>query len=667
MSRRSIVAALALLAIRAVAAAGPSDPVSDRETAALGWEGPELLALPWSEAPGATTVITAEEIERSGASNIFDLLRRVPGVDIRFTPMGGHISIRSNGASPFSEEVLMLIDGSPYNSPDKGGFPGHPNYTGFFPLSRIARIEVVRGPVSVVYGANAFGGVINIVSKRPTEVVGERPSGTSVNGRIAAGNESTIRGYAGVDLVKRAASGAVEVGAFSGHTPIRLNGDAEHEQGYVYGIGRTGNFWGSMLHQRSDYGSFSFSGFPTIPAHNSVDIVDTHYDARAGRTMLRSSLTLNRYHGTTCANCHNNQSGPPDSQVAPYVGDERETDSRIRAALRTDTTLTDRQDLTAGFEAALDEVSRDIVKQADAPSRRNSAGVYAQHQWHAAQGKFHLLSGLRADTAEGFGPAFSPRIAAVLEPNRDWSIHLSWSRAYRTPTWNERYIRQRFLPFDLGPNLILVIQGNPDLERERIDSTQAGFAWRFNPKAVLRLDLYNNHVNDFILRGPTSFVPGAPNEIRQPFQNRAGGFTVAGGEVTLLSRPIEPLRVTAAYAYRGTSLDYGEGADAYAPNHRAYLMVDWTPAPRWSVNVASQWTGGYTVSSPEVFGVRPQPAYNLVDGAIHYAIPARGGTIALELDAHNIFDKQPYETLVGPDLDTALRGRFVTLGARLSF
>jgi outer membrane cobalamin receptor len=664
--RRGLIAALIVAAAQPAWAAGPSDPVADRETAALGWEGPELIAIPWSEAPGATTVITAEEIERSGATNIFDLLRRVPGVDIRYTPMGGHISIRSNGSSPFSEEVLLLIDGSPYNSPDKGGFPGHPNYTGFFPLARIARIEVVRGPVSVVYGANAFGGVINIVSKKPEEVIGERASGTSIGARLAAGNENTARGYAGVDVAKAAASGAVEVGAFTGHTPIELNGDADHRQSYVYGSGRAGNFWGSVLHQESDYGSFSFDGFPTIPAHNSVDIVDTHYDVRAGSTTIRSSLTLNRYRGTTCANCHNNQSGPPDDAVTSDVGTERETDSRLRAALRTDTTLTDRQDLTAGFEAARDEVARDIVKQAGAPGTRYSGGAYAQHQWHAAEGVFHLLSGLRLDAAEGFEPALSPRIAAVIEPNANWNVHVSWSRAYRNPTWNERYIRQRFLPFDLAPNLILVFYGSPDLERERIDSAQGGFAWRFNPKAVLRVDGYSNRVADFIYRGATFFAPGTPNEIRQPYVNRDENFTVAGGEVTLLTRPLEPLRVTAAYAYRGTSLVYGDPAHAYAPRSRAYLVTDWTPAARWSVNVAAQWTSGYTVSSPNVFGLRPQPSYTLVDAAVHYAFPVGGGTIALELDGHNITDEHPYETLVGDGI-TPLRGRFVSLGARFRF
>jgi outer membrane receptor for ferric coprogen and ferric-rhodotorulic acid len=111
---------------------------------------------------------------------------------------------------------------------------------------------------------------------------------------------------------------------------------------------------------------------------------------------------------------------------------------------------------------------------------------------------------------------------------------------------------------------------------------------------------------------------------------------------------------------------YGDPAHAYAPRSRAYLVTDWTPAARWSVNVAAQWTSGYTVSSPNVFGLRPQPSYTLVDAAVHYAFPVGGGTIALELDGHNITDEHPYETLVGDGI-TPLRGRFVSLGARFRF
>jgi len=662
-----------VLAISAFAVCGivRADDVPDdaarREAAVLDWQEPRLLAVPWSDAPGATTVITAEEIERSGAANIFDLLRRVPGVDIRYTPMGGHISIRSNGSSPFSEEVLMLIDGSPYNSPDKGGFPGHPNYTGFFPLDRISRIEVIRGPISVIYGANAFGGVVNIVSKQAADAMGDRAEGTTYGGKVVAGNEDIAGARGNFGWVSASSSVAVEAGVLRGNTPIRMNGDAEHERGDVYVSGALGGLWGSVLHQESKYGSFSFEGLPTIPAHNNVDIADLHYDVRAGRAILRASATLNRYRGTTCANCHNNQSGPPDDAVTSDVGSERETDSRVRVALRSDITLSDRQDLNAGLELFRDEVERRIVVQAGAEHELDGGGAFVQHQWHARSGQFHLLTGLRVDTLEGLDAAVSPRVAAVIEPNADLSVHVSWSRAYRAPTWNERFIRQRFLPFDLAPNLILVIQGNPDLDRERIDSAQSGAAWRVGGRTVLRVDLYANRVYDFIYRANTVFVPGTPNEIRQPFANKTEPFSVRGGEATVLTRPVAPVALMFAYAYRGLSLGYGDGAAAYAPRHRLYGTVDWTPAPRWSVNVGASWSSSYTVSSPNVFGLRPQPGYSLYDAALHYSLPVGRGRVLLGLDGHNLTDEHPYETLVGPGIDTGLRGRIVTVGATLEF
>jgi iron complex outermembrane receptor protein/vitamin B12 transporter len=124
MTKRLFLA-IALSILLHAPLARAADPV-DSEMVALGESSAPLLALPLSEAPGASFVITAEEIEHSGAANIFELLRRVPGVDIRYTPMSGHIGIRSTGASPFSEGVLLLIDGSPYNSPDKGGVPRPP-------------------------------------------------------------------------------------------------------------------------------------------------------------------------------------------------------------------------------------------------------------------------------------------------------------------------------------------------------------------------------------------------------------------------------------------------------------------------------------------------------------------------------------------------------------
>ncbi|MCG8458992.1 MAG: TonB-dependent receptor plug domain-containing protein, partial [Holophagales bacterium] len=119
--------------------------------------------IPLSKAPGSVTVITAQQIQESGARTIPELLRLVPGVNVRWNPMVQGIDMRSFGQNPFTSRVLLLIDGVPYNSWNKGGFPQHPGFD-FFMLQAIKRIEVVRGPGSSLYGENAYWGVVNIVT-----------------------------------------------------------------------------------------------------------------------------------------------------------------------------------------------------------------------------------------------------------------------------------------------------------------------------------------------------------------------------------------------------------------------------------------------------------------------------------------------------------------------
>src|SRR5438309_591419 len=84
--------------------------------------------IPISKAPASVTVITAKQIRESGARTTLDLLRFVGGVNARWNPMTQTIDIRGFGENPFSNRVLLLIDGQPYNSGDTGGFPLSPAF-----------------------------------------------------------------------------------------------------------------------------------------------------------------------------------------------------------------------------------------------------------------------------------------------------------------------------------------------------------------------------------------------------------------------------------------------------------------------------------------------------------------------------------------------------------
>ncbi|NIM00211.1 MAG: TonB-dependent receptor plug domain-containing protein [Acidobacteria bacterium] len=620
-------------------------------------------------APGATHVITAEEIEASGVANIFELLRFVPGMDVRYTPMGGFVSIRGSGDTPFSSRLLLLIDGTPYNSPDKGGFPGHPNYNGFFPLSRIDRIEVIKGPVSTRYGSNAFDGVINIVSKKPAETVTEI-DGQAFGLQLAAGERSLRQGRASIQLVRGSLEATIEAGVRHGDTPIMLNGDASHRRDDVYGAIRRGNLRVSLLTSSSRNGSFNNLGVATLPTKQRITIVDSHYERRVGEFVLRGSASINRYRGTTCGVCHNPNALPPDDTLTTSIADEREEDRRLRVSFEAERSLTRRQDISFGVESSWDSINRNVVVLPGSPSKQSSGGLYFQHQMHLNKKGLRIISGARADWFEGLDTAVSPRIGVVWESSsRPVVAHASWSNASRAPTWNDRYINQNFLPAGVAPGVLLTFQGNPAIRREEIYSTQGGVAFNLARSTTLRVDLYHNRICDRIDRVGAGYVPGvggAPDRVISIYGNRSDSFDVRGGELTLTGSPHATFDWMGAWAYRDVDVPDTDPSAAYAPKNRIIIGARYRPAPRWTIDLRGVHTSSYLVSFPAVFGVRPQPAYELIDLALRHSYPLRDKALIVSLIGRNITDSQPFETLIDASIDTRLRGRtwILEVGAR---
>src|SRR5947199_6108310 len=176
MTFRAIAALFIAALPLALAAQTPQTPKAIGEVTLFGEEQLKVEAatkteIPISKAPSAVTVVTAKQIAESGARTVPDLLRLVAGVNVRWNPMVQTIDIRGFGENPFSNRVLLLIDGLPYNSGDTGGLPLSPAFD-FFPVQNIKRVEVVRGPGSSLYGENAYWGVINIVTLSGDDLAG---------------------------------------------------------------------------------------------------------------------------------------------------------------------------------------------------------------------------------------------------------------------------------------------------------------------------------------------------------------------------------------------------------------------------------------------------------------------------------------------------------------
>ncbi len=118
------------------------------------------------DAPGSVTVITREELDASPARDVFDAVREAPGVTIRGVGLGGRRVVNIRGLD--SKHVLLLTDGRRVTATDE--YIGHSDYGyAWVPLPDVERIEIVRGPLSALYGTDAMGGVINVITRPVSE------------------------------------------------------------------------------------------------------------------------------------------------------------------------------------------------------------------------------------------------------------------------------------------------------------------------------------------------------------------------------------------------------------------------------------------------------------------------------------------------------------------
>ena len=122
-----------------------------------------------SEAPGVISVVTRDEMERFGARTLKDVLMRMPSFALSAIYMTDRssVAIRGDQLSPAANHSLLLINGRPVREAEEGGIKSEMYES--FPVASIERIEVIRGPGSVLYGSNAFTGVINVITKKAAE------------------------------------------------------------------------------------------------------------------------------------------------------------------------------------------------------------------------------------------------------------------------------------------------------------------------------------------------------------------------------------------------------------------------------------------------------------------------------------------------------------------
>jgi len=451
---------------------------------------------PLNEAPAAMTVLTASDLEQLPLDDYQDLFRLVPGVNAAIFS-AGDISINTRRATgTIANGTLAMIDNRTVYNDFNGqtwwnGLPLDPN--------EIKQVEVLRGPSSAVWGANAMDGVVNILTKSPREMQG-------ATAMLGAGELDTRYGsltYAGVNnrLGYKATAGYYEMGPYErptgsvpgsespgnpGGTPyppydnigseqLKINGRLDFDQDEV-------TTWSAL-------GGYSeWTGFLLTPGGPAFMHDGTHSAFGQARWSRKAAL-VNLY--------ANYQSGKSGFLLNPTV-DPAGVTLTINADFSNNQLIGERNLLTYGANARLNQF--DLAFMPTAPDQQQY-GVFLQDEVKITQ-QFTGILGARVDNIDPIGTRVSPRVSALYSPSSGQTLRVAYNRAYRAPTAVELYIDNWIFPQITLPNppitLTFPMNSAPatDIGAEQLDSFEIGWVGTWKNRAEATLSAYYNNIED---------------------------------------------------------------------------------------------------------------------------------------------------------------------------
>lgn len=463
----------------------------------------------------SVTVITEKEIAKRGKTNFFDLLRSISGVDL--SPLGApgedfNLSIRG---SDF-DEVLVMIDGVAINDL----IQARPLSLNAIPVNFIDKIEVVRGAVSTVYGANAVGGIVNVITKKGKD---EKELGLSLQGGNLRTFQESLWAAGQFNRHKLAFSytRADSGGRFAND---RFAGDSlflNYSYDFSEKLSFKNNFF--YIHYDQEYAFdpsvFDLSNFPS-----SADVyIWRDNNRRISRNLimtqaklewqvlknLNSQLIYSLYlEDQVLKNSNQNDINPPNaaglsSQLFSSLGHRHNFEWRNRLALLEKDE--DQIHFNFGVQGQLEYLRTSneslpgdspVIAKTEFPDsslgqkalRRNLAGyLEGEFLYHD---RFFLSLGLRYDDNETYGGASSFRISSSLRfPKTDSKLFFNFANAFKAPTINQYYIS---LSDGTG------FQLSQRVDKEKSFVVEVGLEQKWQDDLTLRSSYFYNQYDDLI-------------------------------------------------------------------------------------------------------------------------------------------------------------------------
>jgi outer membrane receptor for ferrienterochelin and colicins len=466
-----------------------------------------------AEAVVATELIPRREIEASGASDLAAVLIERTGIQLQGGhPTGAGVMLQGLGA----ERVLVLIDGQPF----VGRIAGRIDLSRI-PTALIERVEVVRGPQSTLYGSDAMGGVINVITRRPTGA--GWGAGAEVTGGTRGRIDAAVRGTAtmgpfasSLDLGRRTVSLTPGVASGSGALTERWDVLA----GTRWAPDTSASIAASvlLLDERQRWGSGQLFRF--------VD--NRQWSARLagewtlGRHRLQPALYLTEFH-----NLFRRALAP-----RPVAGTGQREVQRLWEVETLYGVSIGRFEVDGGVELRREAIASARVAGRDRTS--HTVEPFVQTTWTA--GALSLVPGARLSWSEQWGMHWTPRLAALLRPHHGVALRASFGRGYRAPSFKELHMEH----LNHTATLVYAVRGNPDLQPESSTNFSAGAEW-VGDRLYLRGQLFDNRFERFIetrLAGDSGGVvlftygnvqDGTTRGLEVETGATWGGFRVEGG------------------------------------------------------------------------------------------------------------------------------------------
>ncbi len=522
------------------------------------------------DAPNSTAIITEQDIRLSGITKIPELLRRLAGIDI-MEVTGGQTEVSIRGFNQrLSNKVLVLVDGRSVYVDLLGATLWQALSIG---VEDIDRIEVVRGPGSALYGADAFNGVINVITKRPGQgkngVAGGYGSQNVAHGSLWASGQNKGFGWraaAGYDYLPRWSR---EVP--NGRADVRLGVADQVESARTVRIDVRGNqklgkdtnvYLGGGLVQGNlevlGIGALNDLVLPNLVATDLTGGLTSKYlDVRTFWNRFRTDSTLNvAYEGQS---------------LLPSRAEQNIVDNEAQLKAGFDVTENIRNELRAGGSYRFKDVNWTFL---DRQRTEHHFGIFFHDELSFSK-KVTIVGDMRLDYVPYLGRFVpSPRGAVLFHPTKRSTLRATVATAFRKPTFIESYLRLPVnLPVAGGTSITEGVRSeDPGFKvgPERIFNAEVGYRTEDSEKIVIDASAYYNRVSNLmqlsgarpitvgdIAAGARAFDPQAGQFplLIGGFSNQCQLYNTFGGELSVRTFPVEGLDLYGSYTLNLTNQD----------------------------------------------------------------------------------------------------------------